>query len=189
MRVKKAGHRMAPLSSRSQTMKKSPLLKTFAGLLLFAVPSLSFQAGVTGEPSSPYQNFKVSVYVCAREVQQMKDPAWTQAQWARVTDGLKVDKGYLETYPEKFSPDPQAVEEAKKFFKARGIETAGGIATCVEGWPFFVTFSYADPGDRKKLRDIVEFTAKNFDEIILDDFFFYNTKGDADIAAKGTKSW
>src|SRR5206468_11755765 len=28
-----------------------------------------------------------------------------------------------------------------------------------------------------------------FDAVILDDFFFYNTKSEADIAAKGKRSW
>ncbi len=31
--------------------------------------------------------------------------------------------------------------------------------------------------------------ARNFDEVILDDFFFYTSKSDADIAAKGARSW
>jgi hypothetical protein len=33
------------------------------------------------------------------------------------------------------------------------------------------------------------FTAQHFDEIILDDFYFSNNKGDDAIAAKGSKSW
>jgi hypothetical protein len=36
---------------------------------------------------------------------------------------------------------------------------------------------------------MVQFTARHFDEIILDDFFFNNSKTDSDIAAKGDKSW
>jgi hypothetical protein len=35
----------------------------------------------------------------------------------------------------------------------------------------------------------MELTARHFNEIILDDFYFYNTKTDADIAAKGERSW
>jgi hypothetical protein len=35
----------------------------------------------------------------------------------------------------------------------------------------------------------VELTARHFDEIILDDFFFSMTKHDSDIAAKGNRSW
>ncbi len=36
---------------------------------------------------------------------------------------------------------------------------------------------------------MTEFTARHFDEIILDDFFFSNCKCDGAIAAKGDKSW
>ena len=39
------------------------------------------------------------------------------------------------------------------------------------------------------LRKVVEFTARNFDEFILDDFFFTDCKADSDIAAKGARSW
>src|ERR1019366_3907330 len=42
---------------------------------------------------------------------------------------------------------------------------------------------------RKKLQEVVEYTAKNFDEIIIDDFFFTSSKSDSDIAAKGNKTW
>jgi hypothetical protein len=35
------------------------------------------------------------------------------------------------------------------------------------------------------VKHVAEVTARHFDEIILDDFFFNNTKRDSDIAAKG----
>ncbi|HET6559510.1 MAG TPA: hypothetical protein VFG54_19460, partial [Prolixibacteraceae bacterium] len=38
-------------------------------------------------------------------------------------------------------------------------------------------------------KEIVEFTAKHFDELILDDFFFTTCKCELCIKAKGTKSW
>jgi hypothetical protein len=136
-----------------------------------------------------YKNFEVSVYVMASDVQKMKDRPWLEAQWKKVTDGLKVDKVYLETYREEKWANQEAVDAAKKFFKEKGVKTAGGIATVEKGWPFFVTFCYTDQAQRKKLKDIVEFTAKNFDEVILDDFFFTSTKRDSDIRGKGSRSW
>ena len=39
------------------------------------------------------------------------------------------------------------------------------------------------------VKHISEYTAKFFDDIILDDFFFIDLKNDDEIAAKGTKSW
>jgi hypothetical protein len=53
----------------------------------------------------------------------------------------------------------------------------------------FVSFCYTDPKSRDYVKHVAEVTARHFDEIILDDFFFNNTKRDSDIAAKGTQSW
>jgi hypothetical protein len=135
-----------------------------------------------------YKNFEVSVYVVARDVQRMKDAAWLEAAWAKATDGLEVDKVYLETYREGVVPDQEALDAAKKFFASKGVRTAGGIATVLGGHPF-VSLDYTDAKDRQKLKEVVELAARNFDEIILDDFFFSNTKSAADIKAKGKKSW
>ena len=40
-----------------------------------------------------------------------------------------------------------------------------------------------------RIKDMTEFTARHFDEIILDDFYFSNNKGDDAIADKGNRSW
>ena len=53
----------------------------------------------------------------------------------------------------------------------------------------FVSFVYTKAADREYVKHVAEFTAKHFDEIILDDFFFANTKAPSDIAAKGNQSW
>jgi hypothetical protein len=139
--------------------------------------------------ASGYQNFAVAVYARAYEVRQMKDPAWLESRWAAITNGLKVDKIYLETHRDGVIPDQQTLDLAKRFFASKGVRTAGGIATVVNERNRFETFVYTNPEQRKKLQEIVEYTARNFDEIIIDDFFFTSSKSDADIQAKGDKSW
>jgi hypothetical protein len=156
----------------------APILAS-ALLLITAIPARA----------SGYKNFAVSVYVRAGEVARMKDPAWLESRWKELTDGLRVDKVYLETYRDGTMPDQEAVDSAKRFFQAKGVKTAGGIATVLRGWPWFVTFCFTNPEHRKKLQEVVEFTARNFDEVILDDFFFNNTKALSDIQAKGSRSW
>ena len=136
-----------------------------------------------------YHNFGVAVYARAYEVQQMKDPAWLESRWATITGGLKVDKIYLETHRDGVIPDQATLDGAKRFFKSKGVATAGGIATVVNERNRFETFVYTNPEHRKKLRDVVEYTARNFDEIIVDDFFFTSSKTESDIAAKGNKTW
>ncbi|MEO8405895.1 MAG: hypothetical protein ABI480_14915, partial [Chitinophagaceae bacterium] len=70
-----------------------------------------------------------------------------------------------------------------------GVAIAGGITYTISEPNRFQTFCYSDPNDRKKVKEIAEYTAKNFDEVILDDFFFTNCKDDGAIKEKGTRSW
>ncbi len=119
----------------------------------------------------------------------MKDPAWLESRWAAITKGLKVDKIYLETHRDGVIPDQATLDSAKQFFKSKGVETAGGIATVANERNLFETLVYTNPEQRKKLQQIVEYTARNFDEIIIDDFFFTSSKSESDIQAKGEKSW
>jgi hypothetical protein len=148
---------------------------------------LSAFASVAG--AGNYRNFRVAVYARAYEVRQMKDPAWLETRWATITNGLKVDKIYLETHRDGVIPDQQTLDAAKKFFKDKGVATAGGIATVVNERNRFETFVYTNPEHRRKLQEVVEYTARNFDEIIVDDFFFTSSKTGSDIQAKGDKTW
>ena len=136
-----------------------------------------------------YQNFRVAVYARACEVRQMKDPAWLESRWATITGGLKVDKIYLETHRDGVIPDQETLDAAKRFFQSKGVKTAGGIATVANERNRFETIVYTDPEQRRKLREVVEYTAKNFDEIIIDDFFFTSSKTESDIELKGDRTW
>jgi len=150
---------------------------------------LSFALLAAAPWASAYDHFKVAVYSRAYEVQQMKDPAWLESRWATITAGLKVDKIYLETHRDGVIPDQETLDRVKAFFKSKGVIAAGGIATVVNERNRFETFVYTNPEHRKKIQQIVEYTAKNFDEIMVDDFFFTSSVTESDIAAKGSKSW
>jgi hypothetical protein len=136
-----------------------------------------------------YKNFKVSIYTPARVVQQMGDPAWLESHWKAISDQLKVDKIYLETHRDELIVDEKIILAAKKFFQDRGIETAGGITYTISERNRFQTFCYSNPDHRQWAREIAEYTARLFDEVILDDFFFTNCKCDLCIKAKGDRSW
>ncbi len=136
-----------------------------------------------------YNNFKVAVYARAYEVRLMDRTEWIEPIWNEISSQVHVDKIYLETHRDLIIVDEKTVETAKKFFNSRGIKTAGGITLTVNEMNRFETFCYTNPEHRKKVREIVEFTAKHFDEIILDDFFFTNCKCELCINAKGNKSW
>jgi hypothetical protein len=137
-----------------------------------------------------YKNFKVAVYCRAYEVQKMKDTTgYLKPAWEEITRQLKVDKIYLETHRDLLIVDQKTLDIAKKFFKDRGIEIAGGITFTISEPNRFQTFCYSNPADRKKVKEITEYTAKNFNEVILDDFFFTNCKDDEAIKDKGSRSW
>ena len=137
-----------------------------------------------------YNNFRVSVYCRAYEVRQMGDTNnYLKPLWNEISRQLKVDKVYLETHRDLIVVNQDTLNIAKKFFKDRGIEVAGGITLTISEPNRFQTFCYSNPGDRKKVKALSEYTAKNFDEFILDDFFFTNCKDDEAIKDKGDKSW
>jgi len=136
-----------------------------------------------------YQNFKVAVYARAYEVRQMGDLDWLEPRWNELARQVKVDKVYLETHRDLILVNEDTIAIARKFFESRGIQTAGGITLTVNERNRFETFCYSNPEHRRKVREIVEYTARLFDEVILDDFFFTNCKCELCIKAKGNKSW
>jgi hypothetical protein len=140
-------------------------------------------------PALAYENFKVAVYCRAYEVKEMADPAWLEARWKELSSQVHVDKIYLETHRDLLIVDDATLNAAKKFFAERGIETAGGITYTIDESNRFETFSYADPQHRAKVQEIIEHSAKHFDEIVLDDFFFTSAKSEYDIKKKGERSW
>ena len=144
-------------------------------------------AARAAEPN--YRNFDVALYARVYETQQMKDPAWLESRWAAVSRHMKVDKIYLETHRDTVIVDQATLDQARKFFAAKGVQVAGGITTTISERNQFETLCYSNPDHRALLKKVVEFTARNFDEFILDDFFFTDCKSDSDIAAKGNRSW
>ena len=139
--------------------------------------------------SGQYKNFRVAVYIPAGVVERMQDPQWLQRTWETISLQMKVDKVYIETYRSQRIVDEQLLEPVKRFFLDRGVQVAGGIALTSVDARQFQTFSYADPREREYVKKISELTARHFDEIILDDFFFHMSKSDADIAARGSRTW
>ncbi|HEY2582270.1 MAG TPA: hypothetical protein VGI43_10690, partial [Mucilaginibacter sp.] len=140
--------------------------------------------------SQKYQNFKVSIYCRAYEVIKMADTTgYLKPIWNEITRQLKVDKVYIETHRDTHIVDQKTLDIVKKFFKDRGIQVAGGITFTISEPNHFQTYCYSDPEDRKKVKEIAEYTAKNFDEIVLDDFFFTDCKSDQSIKDKGDQSW
>ena len=164
-------------------------MKTRSRIAFAAIICLSFLAGSMRSFAANYNNFKVSVYTRAYEVQRMADPAWLDSTWNIISSQMKVDKIYLETHRDLNIVKADDMKRIIKFFKDRGVEVAGGITYTISEANNFQTFCYKNPEERAKAKEIIELTASLFDEIILDDFFFTDCKCDYCVEAKGDRSW
>ena len=163
-------------------MKCFRVIPLLAVLLVCLIP---FSTGAQGN----YQNFTVSVYARVYEVIRMDDLNWLEPRWNEMSRQVKIDKIYLETHRDMKVAGNETIGKLKRFFQGRGISVAGGITATVNEMNRFETFCYTNAEHRKKLKEVVEFTAGHFNEIIFDDFFFTNCKCESCIRAKGTKSW
>ena len=148
-----------------------------------------FVAMCTSAIAGKYKNFKVSTYIRAQDVARMADDAFLNATWETVSSQVDLDKIYLETHRDAFTVDEKTMKKVKKFFLSKGLEVGGGITYTRSEPTDFETYSYARPVERQQVREVAEYTARLFDDFILDDFFFIDLKNDDEIAAKGTMSW
>jgi hypothetical protein len=139
--------------------------------------------------SSNYKNFRVAIYVRAYEVIQMSDLNWLKERFDLMSRHVKVGKMYLETHRDMVVADEATLIQARDFLKARGVQVSGGITVTTNERNRLQTYCYSNPEHRQKLKEVVTLTARLFDEVILDDFFFTSCKCPLCIEAKGEKSW
>jgi hypothetical protein len=139
--------------------------------------------------SESYKNFNAAIYARVYEVQKMDDLNWLQERFDIMQKHIKVDKIYLETHRDMVVVEQATLDKVKTFFHDRGVKTSGGITITVNERNRFETYCYSNPEHRQKLKEVVEFTARNFDEVILDDFFFTSCKCKLCIKNKGEQSW
>ena len=159
-------------------------MKNLRLILLVTVAFLTITA-----QAGKFKNFKVSTYIRAQDVARMEDDKFLKSTWETVSSQVDLDKIYIETHRDAFTVPEKTLLKVKKFFQTKGLEVGGGITYTRSEPTDFETYSYARPVERQQVREVAEFTAKHFDDFILDDFFFIDLKNDDEIAAKGSKSW
>ena len=134
-----------------------------------------------------HDQFRVAVYIPVGVVERMNDPAYLASSWEALSTQVKVDKVYIETYRSGTLADDALLETVKSFFIGHGVQVAGGIAYAAGGDMAgfessegsdgqFISFCYTNPKERDYVKNVAEVTARHFDEIMLDDFFFDNTE-------------
>ena len=161
---------------------KTYYLRRLLLLTMVLSATITIQAG-------KYKNFKVSTYIRAQDVARMEDDKFLKSTWETVSNQVDLDKIYIETHRDAFTVPEKTLNKVKKFFLSKGLEVGGGITYTRSEPTDFETYSYARENERQQVKQISEFTAKHFDDFILDDFFFIDLKNDDEIAAKGKKSW
>jgi hypothetical protein len=160
------------------------------GRLVFAaIVAATIPTGTTARAGERYRSFDAAIYARAYEVREMSDPEWLRSRFDLMEKHVKVSKVYLETHRDRILVDDETLEKAKAFFAARGVVTSGGITLTIDERNRFETFCYSDPEQRQWVQKVVERTARHFDEIILDDFFFTSCKSEGEIRARGDRSW
>lgn len=142
-----------------------------------------------------YKNFGLAIYCTAPflnriSIEELKNDFKFFQRY------LHVDKVYLETHRGKDDVSKEKMINFKNFFESEGIIVAGGITTTIDSLDdpvhdlrIFHTFCYSKDSLKKRLQEIVEYTASLFDEIILDDFYFTSCSCEDCIKSKGDKSW
>jgi hypothetical protein len=146
--------------------------------------------GVPAQAQGHYQSFIVSTYIIQGTVQSLMDGRMDPAQtWSNLTRNLKVDKVYIEVMRNHTLVDEAGLERLKKFFQGQGVQVCGGLAYSISEANGYQGFDYADPENREFARHAVELAARHFDEVLLDDYYFFDRKTDLDIKAKGKRTW
>jgi len=162
-------------------MKRYLLTVLILGALNWAEPSFA---------QGHYKSFIVSTYAVQGTVQGLMNGNPDPAQsWAMLTRNLKIDKIYIEVMRNHTLVDEAGLDKLKKFFQDQGVEVCGGLAYSISESNGYQGFDYADPENREFAKKAAEMAARHFDEILLDDYFFFDRKTDYDIKAKGNKSW
>jgi len=162
-------------------MKMTSMKSILLAVALLLIPA-AMHAG-------KFQHFKVSTYIRAQDVARMDDDKFMKSTWETVSTQVDLDKIYLETHRDAFIVPEKILNKVKKFFLSKGLEVGGGITFTRSEPTDFETYSYAREEERQLVKKISEYTARFFDDIILDDFFFIDLKNDDEIRAKGSKSW
>src|SRR5690606_237826 len=177
-----------PPSTRPPAPMPSRFLTTYAFLLLLAVTAVPAASQSTPDADS-HANFDVAIYARVYEVRQMADLDWLRERVAVMDRHLHVDQISLEVHRSSSLASYATTHTVPQFLAARGIGTAGGITLTLHEPNRLETFCYSNPEHRQWVQEVVEHTARHFDELILDDFFFTSCKSEGEIAAKGDRSW
>jgi len=171
-------------------MRTSLARQTAVALAFLAFAGNAMLAPTPALAAGHYKHFKTAIYIPVNVTQSLVDPQVFEHQFARAMSQVPFDKVYIEGYRDNHFASDAEIEAVKRQFQAKGIEVAGGVTLAAGGFNGqFMTFDYESPKDRDTCKRAMALMARHFDHVILDDFTFYTSKSDADIRAKGKRTW
>lgn len=139
-----------------------------------------------------YRSFSLAAYVYAYYLDGITEKKLRE-DLSFYREHLPINKAYLETHRALVDIPDDVMKMAIRVFREFGIEVSGGITTTAkvgDSKPaLFDCYCYSDPAHRENLLNIMRRTAALFDEVILDDFFFFSCRCEMCIREKGRRSW
>ena len=143
-----------------------------------------------------FNNFKLTVY-CVAQILEKMDLNTLKEQYEFIEKYVGLDKVYLEPYRDGHWVEKDKMKEFIDFFKSKNVEVAGGFTTVVpdiddedkKRQRLFGTFCYSNDKMREYIKKVSEYCAEQFDEVILDDFYFTNCTCEDCLKKKGDRTW
>lgn len=109
-------------------------------------------------------------------------------EWCRA---MGITKVYLETFRSRHLVKEETIARARDRFRQAGFIVSGCVTTTQigkisTGWDLISC--YTNAGTQKETREIFEFTAQLFDEVMIDDFWFTDCSCEECEAARNAKT-
>lgn len=143
-------------------------------------------------PSWPAHATDWSTLFTAQDVRDHLTSELGRAEALAFCRKMGISKVYVETFRDSYQADEAALRTARDFFRQAGLKVSGCVTTTrfgkvTSGWE--VGSCYTNRANQEHLASIFSFTAKLFDEIMIDDFFFTDCECAECARAKGGMSW
>ncbi len=143
-----------------------------------------------------YKNFKLVLFCTAQNMANLSEKA-LRKQLAFFQHYCGCDKVYLEPYRDGLMIPEAQLDMLIRVFRENGVAVSGALTTTCndlteddgDKYRFAGTYCYVNKDMRAHLVKTVEYAARHFDEIILDDWFFTACTCQECRAAKGGRSW
>jgi len=140
-------------------------------------------------------DLKLSIYITAHAIEDLLQNEVGRREALSIFRCNGITKAYLEVYRSGLVVDENLLVEVRDYFLQNDIGVVGGIAT-VPGGDFGVRqegplgwFNWQHPKTQKDLKEVMQMSARVFDEFVVDDFLCTSDTSKISKEAKGDRTW